>query len=689
MYKASKGEQNVSFWKKEKEVPPPVSGAPADSQEIGSAADVDEVMKKFDRESNVRVWEGTPKWIVKLITIAFSLFCIYLTLIDRNQAEFRLCTFLGGIIIIGYLNFPIRKGHVKVNSLPWYDIIIMVVGSVPFFYFAFNAEKIALTDYAIVSTDPMLLSFAVVGILVMVELCRRSVGLPILCVAGVLIVYTLAPFGANIRLGKALFDLFYTTNGIIGTPISACQKFIVMFIIFGAFLERTGISNFFISLANCVAGSSSGGPAKVAVISSALCGMVSGSSVGNTVTTGSVTIPMMKRTGYQGEFAGAVEAAASTGGQIMPPIMGAAAFLMAEYMDTTYANVAVKAILPALLYFTGIFLAVHLEARRLGLRGIPREQLPKLKGLIRSIYLLLPLAVLVGMVSTGARTLQFSAAVAIVLTILVSLPGIWLNSGTRHGGHFAVRAAKDLGRMIGSSLEAGGRGCITVAVACSMAGMVAGCITVTGLASKLVSAVVNVSRMIPNQSLAMFIALFLTMLCCIVLGMGVPTTANYCIMASTCAPILITLGIGKIPAHFFVFYFGIVADITPPVALAAYAGSAIARSNPMKTGVNATKLAIAAFIVPYIFAFNPAMLLVDTNPLQVVQIVITSLAGLFGVAAALNGTLFRRMNPLIRLLLAAGGLCMMFPDTLTDLVGLMAMGGACALEYLSAKKGRA
>ena len=373
----------------------------------------------------------------------------------------------------------------------------------------------------------------------------------------------------------------------------------------------------------------------------------------------------------------------------MPPIMGAAAFLMAEYMGVTYASVALKAILPALLYFTGIFLAVHLEARRLGLRGIPREQLPKLKGLIRSIYLLLPLAVLVGMVSTGARTLQFSAAVAIVLTILVSLPGIFLNSGTRHGGHFAVRAAKDLGRMIGSSLEAGGRGCITVAVACSMAGIVAGCITVTGLASKLVSAVVNVSRMIPNQSLAMFIALFLTMLCCIVLGMGVPTTANYCIMASTCAPILITLGIGKIPAHFFVFYFGIVADITPPVALAAYAGSAIARSNPMKTGVNATKLAIAAFIVPYIFAFNPAMLLVDTNPLQVVQIVITSLAGLFGVAAALNGTLFRRMNPLIRLLLAAGGLCMMFPDTLTDLVGLMAMGGACALEYLSAKKGRA
>ena len=310
----------MSFWKKEKDAAPPVSEAAVDSQEVGTAADVDEVMKKFDRESNVRVWEGTPKWIVKFIMIAFSLFCMYLTLLNTGQAEFRLCTFLGGIIIIGFLNFPIKKGMVKVNSLPWYDIIIMIAGCTPFFYFAFNAEKINMMDYAKVSNDPMLLAFAVIGILAMVELCRRSVGLPILCVAGALILYTL--FGANIRIGKALFDMFYTTNGIIGTPVSACQKFIVMFIIFGAFLERTGISNFFISLANCVAGSSSGGPAKVAVISSALCGMVSGSSVGNTVTTGSITIPMMKKTGYKGEFAGAVEAAASTGGQIMPPVRG-------------------------------------------------------------------------------------------------------------------------------------------------------------------------------------------------------------------------------------------------------------------------------------------------------------------------------------------------------------------------------
>ncbi len=661
--------------------------------EIGTAADMDEVMRKYDRESATRIWEGKPKVVVSVISALFSLYCVWSTLWSTADLPIRLTAFLGLIIIMGYLNYPARKGHVTPNRIPWYDIVVMFLGAGSFFYYCFRYSSLVKVITSAAKIDPsnpdavsgawFYIILGIVGILCLAELCRRCVGLPILFVVGALLIYT---FASGQGLPRVIFTLFFGTSGVMSTPIQVCAKFIAVFIVFGAFLERTGISSFFIDLANCAAGSSSGGPAKVAVISSALCGMVSGSSVGNTVTTGSVTIPMMKKTGYKGEFAAAVEAAASTGGQIMPPIMGAAAFLMAEYMSTSYANVAMKAILPALLYFTGIFLAVHLEAKRLGLQGIPRDQLPKLKILIRSIYLLIPLIVLVALVSTGVRTLQFSAAIAIVLTILVSLPNIYLDSKKQHKEGFAVHAVKDLGAMIGGSLEAGGRGCITVAVACSMAGIVAGCITVTGLASKLVSAVVNISRMIPNEALAMFIALFLTMLCCIVLGMGVPTTANYCIMASTCAPILITLGIGKIPAHFFVFYFGIVADITPPVALAAYAGSAIAKSNPMKTGINATKLAIAAFIVPYIFAFNPAMLLVDTNILQVVQIVITSLVGLFGVAAALNGTLFRKMNPVLRLVLAGGGLCMMFPDTLTDFVGLAVVAGVCVFEYLSAKK---
>ena len=450
--------------------------------DVGTAADMDEVMRKYDRESATRIWEGKPKVVVGVVMALFSLYCIWMTLRCTWDLPIRLTSFLGLITIMGYLTYPARKDHVKPNSMPWYDIVLMLLGAGSFFYYCLNYNSLVMVITSAAKINPasesaipnawFYLVIGVVAILVLAELCRRCVGLPILCVVGALLVYT---FASGQNLARVIYTLFYGTSGVMATPIQVCAKFIAVFIIFGAFLERTGISNFFIDLANSLAGSTSGGPAKVAVISSALCGMVSGSSVGNTVTTGSVTIPMMKRTGYQGEFAGAVEAAASTGGQIMPPIMGAAAFLMAEYMDTTYANVAVKAILPALLYFTGIFLAVHLEARRLGLRGIPREQLPKLKGLIRSIYLLLPLAVLVGMVSTGARTLQFSAAVAIVLTILVSLPGIFLNSGTRHGGHFAVRAAKDLGRMIGSSLEAGGRGCITVAVACSMAGRILCC----------------------------------------------------------------------------------------------------------------------------------------------------------------------------------------------------------------------
>ena len=651
----------MSFWKKETKAP--VNTAPADDGAVGTAADVEQVMKKYDRESNTRVWEGVPKEVVRWIMVAFSLYSIYVTLFSTALPEFRLSVFLASILIMGYLNFPLRKGTVRVNHMPWYDIVIMVLGSGAFLYYAFNAERIIKLSLR-AAKDPFLLAVGVVGILALIELCRRSVGLPILCVVGALLVYTFTQVQPRI----AIYNLFYTTSGVMNTPINVCAKYIVVFIIFGAFLERTGIAQFFIDLANSVAGASAGGPAKVAVISSALCGMVSGSSVGNTVTTGSVTIPMMKKTGYKAEFAGAVEAAASTGGQIMPPIMGAAAFLMAEYMGVSYATVAVTAILPAVLYFTGIYIAVHLEARKLGLKGIPKDQLPKLRVLMKKIYLLAPLVVLVVLVSTNMKTMQFSAAVAILVAILVGV----INKDDR------ITPTKII-----DALEAGGKGTITVAVACAMAGIVAGCITVTGLASKLITAIVSVSG---GHTM---IALFLTMLCCIVLGMGVPTTANYCIMAATCAPILMNpqIGVPAMAAHFFVFYFGIVADITPPVALAAYAGSAIAKAPPMKTAFNATKLAIAAFIVPYIFAMNPAMLLVNVeNPFQVVQIVLSALIGLFGVAAALNGFLYRPINPLFRLALVAGGLSMMIPGTLTDVIGLAVVVAVAVLQRLAAKR---
>ena len=633
-------------------------------------ADLDEVMRKYDRESNTRVWEGWQRWVVGILMVAFSLYCIGMTLFFSGLPETRLAAFLAMIVFIGFLTYPVKKGHVKVNSMPWYDIVLMLVGTACFLYFAFNALPIIKLATRIQTHHVII---GAIGILVLIELCRRCVGVPILCVLGALLVYTFYnQLSYNPSLYQALknvvYKLFYTTNGVIGTPINVCYTYIVLFIIFGAFLERTGIANFFIAFANRLAGWSAGGPAKVAVISSALCGMVSGSSVGNTVTTGSVTIPMMKKTGYHPDFAGAVEAAASTGGQIMPPIMGAAAFLMAEYMDLPYATVAVKAILPAVLYFTGIFIAVHLEAKKLGLKGLSKDEMPKWADLGKKIYLLAPLVLLVWLVSSGAKTMQFSAAVSILAAVIVG----FLNKDERLTF-----------KKIFEALEAGAKGAITVAVACAIAGMIAGCITVTGLASILINAIVQLAGS------ATFIGLILTMVCCIVLGMGVPTTANYCIMASTCAPILIKMGFPLVAAHFFVFYFGIVADITPPVALAAYAGSAIAKGNPMKTGINATKLAIAAFIVPYIFAYSPAMLFVNgTSVWEVIQIVLSALLGIFGVAAGLEGFVLRKMNWLYRIVCLVGGLGLMIPGAISDLVGLVLIGGVFVIQYLQNKKER-
>lgn len=672
----------MALFKKHKTEPVPPEDTGAHDTSVGTAADVEAVMKKYDRESNTRVWEGLPKLVIRWLMVAFSAYCIIDTVFLSTRQEVRLPMFVGLILLFGFLTFPAKKGDERVNHMPWYDIVLLIAGPGAYFFYAVNAQNVVQMSARVMQND-LYMIIGLIGILALVELCRRCVGLPILCVAGVLLVYTFFNLGGSADFKMTLYQvirtMFYTFNGIFGGPISVCAKFIVVFIIFGAFLERTGIAQFFINLDNAVAGAAPGGPAKVAVISSALCGMVSGSSVGNTVTTGSVTIPMMKKTGYKPEFAGAVEAAASTGGQIMPPIMGAAAFLMAEFTGEPYGTIAMRAILPAVLYFTGIYIAVHLEAKKLGLKGIPREQLPRVRQLLPKIYLLAPLVLLVVMVSTNMYTMAFSAAIAIVAAVAVGLVNnvVEIASKSSNREDFLT-----FGKII-DALEGGAKGSITVAVACGVAGIISGCITVTGLASKLLSTIVSLSGG------HMIIALALTMLCCIVLGMGVPTTANYCIMAATCAPILMdpSIGVTKMAAHFFVFYFGIVADITPPVALAAYAGSAIAKADPMKTGFNATKLAIAAFIVPYIFAFSPQMLFVDvTGAFQVVQICISALLGIFGVAAALNGFLYRPIPALLRVAMAVGGLGMMIPGTATDIAGFVLVVGIVLYQRFSARR---
>lgn len=629
-------------------------------------ADVEQIMKKYDRESNQRIWTGKAKIAVRTIMALFSIWCVYVTLFATFLEEIRLTSFMALIILMGFLIYPAKKGEVRENYMPWYDIVMMVVGTGAFLYFTFNANAIIQQGTRF---QPFQIVIGVIGILALIEVTRRCVGIPILCVAGFFILYALIYGLTNPDMyGRVRYfvrNLFYTKNGVFSTPVDVCSKYIVIFIIFGAFLERTGISSFFIQMANSIAGKYSGGPAKVAVISSALCGMVSGSSVGNTVTTGSVTIPMMKKTGYKAEFAGAVEAAASTGGQIMPPIMGAAAFLMADFVGVPYSSILGRAILPAILYFAGIFITVHLEAKRLGLSGIPKAELPIFKQLIKKIYLLIPLVMLVVWVSGNFMTMQRAASFAIVLAIVVSL----FDKENR------ITPAKFI-----DALEAGGKSTITVAAACGVAGIISGSITMTGLANELINAIITVA----NNHL--IIALFLTMLCCIVLGMGVPTTANYCIMAATCAPILIRMGVPAMAAHFFVFYFGIVADITPPVALAAYAGSAIAKSNPMKTAFNASRLAIAVFIVPYVFCFNPALLIIDTSALEVAIIAITAFIGIFGVAAGLEGYLNSEMNIVIRIIFVVAGVLLIIPSTVTDIIGIIVIGAAVAYQMLLKKK---
>ena len=676
--------------------------------ETGSAADVEAIMKKYDRESNTRYWEGLPKTILRWFTALFGIYLIVANMFLKMDERARRPIFLGLVILLVFAYYPLKKGSTKVNHIPWYDVVLALVGSFCFFFYPMNLEKIVnagtrINKIFVPGGVPLLIVFAIVGTLILVECCRRVVGIPIICVSGVFVVY--AFLGAGKDLKTVMYNLFYTTTGILGTPIGVCSTYIALFVIFGAFLEATGVANFFIDCANALVGWASGGPAKVAVVSSALCGMVSGSSVGNTVTTGSVTIPMMKKTGYPGEFAGAVEAASSTGGQIMPPIMGAAAFLMAEMVGVPYSDIIVRAILPAFLYFLGIFLEVHFKAKKLGLKGLPRETLPKWKKLLPEMYLILPLVVLVYMIMVGftmATAAVYATLYCIVASmvsreegkkkLVMAIPFIPLlimtftsrsfDAGTFMGDYgsllfvgiafvimiinFAVSTVnrKSLPTVV-DAFENGGKNCLSVGIACGMAGIIAGVVTMTGLGQILIGAIVRLA----NGRL--IIALVLTMLCCIVLGMGVPTTANYIIMATTCAPILASgMHMELMAAHMFCFYFGIVADITPPVALAAYAGSAIAKAPPMKTAVNATKLAIAAFIVPYIFAFNNAMLFIKTTPLDVVLVIITSTIGMLLIAIGMVGYFLRDANMILRLVCIAGGLLLIYPGTVTDLIGL-------------------
>ena len=667
---------------------------PGEHEERVTQENIEKVMEKYDRESLVRKHTGAMGLVIAGLCVLFALVQVYAALTANIPATQLRPLHLGFVMMLVLLIYPIRR-NARRDHLPIYDIVLAVLAMACCLYIVF--QHIAIAGRISSRATPPLLRMMdmVVGgmiILLLFECCRRIVGLPIMVISAVFILYALfgrymPGFLAHRGYGveRLITYLVYTTEGIMGVPLGASSTFIFLFVLFGAFLERTQVGEFFIDLSNAVAGHKRGGPAKVAVITSALEGTVSGSSVANTVGSGSFTIPMMKKLGYRPEFAAAVEAAASTGGQIMPPVMGAAAFLMAESVGVSYMEVAKAAIIPALLYFAGIYIIVDLEAKKSGLRGLDRAQLPKLGLLMKTKgYLILPLIVIISFLGLGYTPI-FAALVGILSAAFCDLIRHTVEAFVRHKagakGSLPLAVVKQTGGDILASLHGGARGVLGVAVACGMAGIIVGMITLTGLGLELGNGLTNLAggAQIPTLMLTMFASLLL--------GMGVPTTANYLITSTIMAgTVMKVMGCEMLTAHMFVFYFGIMADITPPVALASMAGSAIAGSKPMQTGLNSVKLAIAAFLVPYLFAYNEKMLFIGAQWYDILQICITALIGMVGIGAAVEGYFSRHAHLLQRAIFLAGGLLLIEPTLTTDLIGLALIVVAFGWQELENRK---
>ncbi len=632
----------------------------------GNEVNIDELLARYDRESDYRRFGGYGKWVVALIAISFSLFQLYTAAFGVLDAHLQRAVHLAFAMALVFLLYPSRKSWSR-EHLHWIDAVLAVVATAMPLYIVVFYKELVYRAGMTTTTDMII---GALGILLVLEAARRVVGWPLVTVALIFVVYAFAgpyipgTFGhRGVQLELLVDHLFFTTEGIFGIPLGVSSTFIFLFILFGAYLDKTGLGKFFIDLANAIAGWASGGPAKVAVISSGLMGTVSGSSVANVVGTGSFTIPMMKKLGYRPEFAGAVEAAASTGGQLMPPIMGAAAFLMADFVGIPYIQIVKAAIIPALLYFTGVMIGVHLEAKKNGLRGMSRDELPNvLRLLMDRGHLALPLIAIVYLLVAGYTPMR-AALWAIGLSIVCAM----LRKSTRISWRDIIKG-----------LEDGARSALGVIIACATAGIIIGVVTKTGLGLKLASSLVDLAHgyLLPT--------LFFTMITSILLGMGVPTTANYVITSTIAAPAIIQLGVPILAAHMFVFYFGIIADITPPVALAAFAGSGIARSDPLKTGIQASKLAIAAFIVPYIFVLSPVMLMVDVTLPKVLLIILTSTLGMLGLATAVAGYLLTHAHWLERIMFFVGGLLMIDPSVTTDVIGFVLLMVAFVIHKIRA-----
>ncbi|MFC4559951.1 TRAP transporter permease [Virgibacillus kekensis] len=623
-------------------------------------------MAKYDKESAFRTNLGPWGWITLILGGALTIFQLYTAYYGAYVSMIQGALHLGAGLSLVYLLYPIKPSMTKRRGVPWYDALLALAAFYTNYYIVLNYERL-INEAIIFGFTQMDQIIATAGIILLLEATRRVVGLPIVIIAIAALLYGL--FGQYIPvIGHAGYDwaslateMFFSSSSIFGIPIQISSTYIYLFLFFGVILVKTNIGQFFNDIALRLTGKYTGGTAKAAVAASGLQGMVSGSSVANTVGSGSFTIPMMKNAGFKPHFAAATEASASTGGQLMPPIMGAAAFIMASYTGIPYNEIIVIAIIPAVLYFSGVFLGTHFEARKLGIMGLSKEQLPKIKNLVKRLDLFAPLVIIIGFLLVG-YTPTFAALFAIAVAFVIS----FFRKDTRLSFKGIIKL-----------LEEGARTALPVIAACATAGIIAGTVTTTGLGPKIAGGIIDLAQ---GQ---FFLVMFFTMVACIILGMGLPTTANYVVTATMAAPALLAFDVPVIAVHMFVFYFGIVADITPPVCLAAYAGAGIARANPMKAGVTAVKLAIAAFIIPYMFVSQPILLLQgDANTLNVSIAIVTSLLGMAAISASMIGYFITDVNWIERIVLIIGGLLLVYPDITYSLIGLAIFAVMTTLQVI-------
>ena len=642
------------------------------------------ILEKFDRESVTRSPSNkSVAWFIAAIAIFYSLFHLFITFNPLPELIQRSAHVAIGLVLI-FLLYPARQSSSR-QSIPWLDWLLALASLATFLYLWKEYQAIMTTRGGIPNTLDIV--FAILAVVLVVEGARRVMGwmLPILGLA-----FLSYPFFSHYdwvpdrlltrpySISDIFGQMYLKTEGLYSSAIGASVTFIFLFILFGAFLAKSGMGKLFNDLAMALAGHKQGGPAKVAVISSGFMGSINGTAVANVVGTGSFTIPLMKKIGYHKNFAGAVEASASVGGQILPPVMGASAFIMAETTGVSYGTIALAATLPALLYYLGVMAQVHFRAGKDNLKGVPKADLPRVKDVLKERgHLLIPIVALVFFLFQSIPV-SYAAVYTIVLTVVVAS----FRKSTRMGFKEILEALAD-----------GAKQSLSVMAACAVVGIIIGVVSLTSFGSVMTSSIMSIGAG------SLFLTLFFTMIASMILGMGLPSIPAYIITATMAAPALANFDIPTLVAHMFVFYFGLFANITPPVALAAFAGAGIAGGDPMRTGFQALKLSLAGFIVPFLFVYNPAMLMIDTANVAVnarefafpvwttiVSIVFTSVVGILALGAAVEGYFKVGLNWFWRIFLGVGALCMIIPETVTDIIGIVMVVIAISINIMQAKK---